>query len=178
MTLYPWLVGTEIIGVRGGYEQASGFEYKPGGRLDSVMAELEARTSEVATFASDNGLSASGCETRLVARGALALALLLKGEWIEAPAETEDDPDALGEWLQNSEEPTAAPSTGRVGYRYGTKGSSQAPFPGVVHGICIEGADATSEPVAFSAVFDAQLDEKLKAAGIEKPRYFLITQYD
>lgn len=171
--LYPWLLGTEVLRVEGGYEQASGFEYKPGGRLDATRAELGARAAEVAEFAKSNGLSTSACETFLVARGGLALALLLKGEWLDAP---EEDEEELYTWF-DQHQPTAAPN-GEVGYRHGTKGSSQEPFPALVHGICIQGADATSERVTLDAETDAALDARLAAAGIRNPRYFLITRYD
>lgn len=176
--LYPWIVGKEILHVTGGFEQASGFEYKPGGLLDVMRAELSARNDEMSEYARANGLSVSPCQTFLVARGGLALALLLKGEWIDAPEEAIDDPDALFEWLDAYKEPLAKPSSGEVGYRYGTVGSSQDPFPGVVHGICLAGADATSEVVELTAERDAALDATLAAAGIQKPRYFLITRYD
>jgi hypothetical protein len=180
VSLYPWILGKEIFFVKGGPEQERGFEYKAGGPVDAMMAELGARTAEVEAFGKENGLTVGPCELRLVARGGLALALLLKGEWLAAPDhDEEDDPDAsLYAWLDEHREPSADPRERNVGFRHGTKGSSQDAYPGGVRGICIAGADSSSEPVTLSAAIDAELDSRLAAAGIAKPRYFIVTRYD
>jgi hypothetical protein len=178
VSLYPWLLGKEVLRVEGGYEQARGLEYRAGGALDKAQAEVGACADEVATFCSTHSLSTSRSGTYLLARGGLALALLLKGEWINAPDEAADDPEELDAWLATHGEPLASPTSGVVGFRNGTRGSSQEPFPGVVRGICIAGADATAERFELSPTKEAELDARLSDAGITTPRYFLITRYD
>lgn len=191
VSLYPWVVGREMIGVTGGYEQRAGFSYTPGGKLDGALAEVGAKHDVLAEFAKEHGATVSAIGTYLVARGGLALCCLMKGKWIDAPTDeagddddSDDDDDdgddeaALDAWLSTHREPFASPDSGVVGFRGGTKGASQYPFPGVIHGICIAGAEATAERVSFSAESDAALNDSLAQAGITEPKYFLITQYD
>lgn len=177
VSLYPWVVGVEVFSVEGGEEQAGGFEFEPGRTFEPARSDVAARLPLVEAFCEKHGLTFEGPQLYLVARGGLALALLLKGVWIDAPEECQDDSDALYEWLDQHREPAASPG-GEVGYRHGTVGSSQEPYPAVVHGICIAGADASSEPVELSAEADAALNARLEAAGITDARYHLITQYD
>ncbi len=65
-----------------------------------------------------------------------------------------------------------------VGYRFGTKGATQATYRGGVRGLAVAGADQTCSEVTITAASDAALDAILLPAGIVAPRYFITTRYD
>lgn len=95
------------------------------------------------------------------------------------PRQDDDDGDArlkaLKAWFGMCRA-NWAKSGGEVGYRFGAEGPSQ--HQGEVRGISINGAAQSFVPVAINASTDEALDDKLRAAGITQPRYFLITRDD
>ncbi len=187
-----WLIGVELQAVSGGAEQARGFTFA------ELAAGLEAAKSRVAEARSafvdacaeypsqvrrDRApVKPSEPELHILAQGGLALASLLKGEWV-APPIMDEEKDwqaaeaARDQWFAMCKQSYASPGGG-VGYRYGTVGASQTPYRGGVHGISVGGADQTFEAVTITEATDAALDPALAAAGIVAPRYFLLTKYD
>jgi hypothetical protein len=192
LLLGPWLVGVELQAVSGGVEQERGFTF---GELAKGLEAAKSRVAEAhpafveacAGYPSQairdrTPIVPSEPELHVVAQGGLALASVLKGEWV-APPTMDDEKDweaaeaARTAWFAKCRESYAAPGGG-VGYRYGTKGASQSPYLGGVHGISVGGADQTSESITLTEETDAALDRALGAAGIAAPRYFILTRYD
>ena len=187
-----WVVGVELQAVSGGEEQEHGFTFA---ELATGVEAAKSRVAEAhrafveacAEYPSQalrdrTPVVPSEPELHIVALGALALASVLKGEWV-APPKMDEEKDweaaeaARDAWFKTCRESYAAPGGG-VGYRYGTKGASQTPYRGGVHGISVGGADQTSESIRITAETDAALDRALGAAGIVAPRYFILTKYD
>jgi hypothetical protein len=101
--------------------------------------------------------------------------MLLKGTFVDFEGD-EDDEDELLTWLDECI-PNAGPE-GNVGYRSPTRGATQDPYPGVVHGVYIAGADDDVTPVTLSVELDRAIDEKLAEANIHDAKYYLLTRYD
>lgn len=186
-----WIVGVELRAVHGGCEQERGFTYTELAadieaartRVHAAMAVFERACGEYTSTCSRSGAKVVPTPPglHLVASGGLALASLLKGEWVTPPRQDDEDGDvrqeALSAWFEMCRADWAK-SGGGVGYRFGTEGSSQTHYKGGVRGISIDGADQSYVPVTINASTDEALDGELRAAGITEPRYFLITRYD
>jgi len=173
MWLSHWLIGVELAATRGGAEQRRGFAFDAD-QLSAASKKLDAIAPALRKLC--NG-SKRERGTFVVARGGLALASLVKGVWVDPPAAAKRDADVLATWLADKQPATTADPP-RVGYASGTRGATQQPFPGVVHGIAVGGADQCAEPVDWSARRDKALERELVKAGIADARYFLITRFD
>jgi hypothetical protein len=188
----PWVVGVELQAVSGGVEQERGFTFA---ELTAEIAAAKSRVHEAERAFIDacadypcqgrrDGAPVKPTEPELhiVAQGGLALASLLKGEWVAPPVVADENDWQAAEaardaWFAMCKQNRANPGEG-VGYRYGTIGASQDSYRGGVHGIHVGGADQTSEAVVVTQETDAALDLALAAAGIVAPRYFIVTRYD
>lgn len=174
----PWLFGVVLHETKGGTEQKRPFRFDAA-LLARTEEAVDAGRSALVALCKRRKLTLSRTSAYLVARGGECLALLLKGTWCEPPARIKSKPDSLAEWL-STHEPLADPSSGSVGYRGATRGASQSPFPGLVRGIAIAGADSTAVSVKWSAAADSALDRKLSRAklDVEEAGYYLLGRFD
>ena len=152
-----WVVGRAVLAAEGGAEQKKGHDLSRA-LTPEARAPVDAHAKAARAVTAGRALTVGKPGFLLVARGGLCTATLVHGTW-------------------RAKAPAVIPGA-KLATVTGTQGATQTAFPGAAYGIVVEHAHATFEAVALDARSAARREAKLVAAGIERPRYYLVTRHD
>jgi hypothetical protein len=163
-----FIYGIELFVALGGAEQEVGLSWE---ELRSRIAAAQALVVAARETVSEH-LTTTEVGVHIGCAGWLANAWFIKGEW-----DHDVDYDAIDAF-----EGAPFGEKDGVSLYQGTDGSSQDPYPnGGVRGIMIARDSYDSSAcitLDLSDESDARLDSILTKAGIQSPRYFVVSKYD
>ncbi len=164
----PFIYGVELFVAMGGPEQETGMSWE---ELQSSIRDAR-KVVEAARETIAKHLNTTEIGVHIGCSGWLANAWFIKGEW-----DSSIDYDAI-----DSFDGATFGDTDGVSLYLGTDGSSQDSYPdGGVRGVWIDGDSYGSSAcitLSLSDEMDSRLNAILASAGIDSPRYFVISKYD